>query len=161
MDNSRYKEYISFLMKYRDELSVYLENESEKRRALLDNRLDRLETMLKIQQAETMKFRGMEAKRTKLQSGLGLPDVKAKELLASIDDSEARSIIEVLYSEIADTASRIHEQNKQSLELAKVNLKVFDLITRGEVSEAQSKFYGPDSGSRKAYSTGDAFEETV
>jgi len=161
MNDSRYKEYIGFLKKYRDEFSVYLENECEKRRALLDNRLDRLETMLKIQQAETMKFRGMESKRAKLQSTLGLPNVKARELLASIDDLEARSSIEALYTEIADTARQMHEQNRQSLELAKVNLRVFDLIARGGETEAHSKFYGPDSGCRKAYSTGDAFEETV
>ena len=161
MNDPQYKEYTCFLKKYRDELSVYLENECEKRRALLDNSIDRLETMLKIQQAETMKFRDMESKRAKLQSTLGLPNVKARELLSYIGNLEARSSIKALFEEIAVTARQIQEQNRQSLELAKVNLKVFDLIARGGEAETRSKFYGPDSSCRKVYSTGDSFEETV
>ena len=161
MNDPQYKEYICFLKKYRDELSVFLENECEKRRALLENDIDRLETMLKIQQAETMKLRDMEAKRAKLQSTLGLPDEKARELLLYIDNPEARSSIKALFEEIADKAKMIQEQNRQSLELAKVNLKVFDLIVRGGEPGTHSKFYGPDSGCRKVYSTGDSFEETV
>jgi len=161
MMESQFNEYICFLTKYRDELSAYLENEREKRRALLDNNLGRLEAMLNVQQAETMKFRGLESKRIKLQSKLGLPDVKVKELLALIADMEARTSTEVLFTEIADIADQIREQNRQSLELAKANLKVFNLISQGGEAEVQSKYYGPDSGRRKVYSTGDTFEETI
>ncbi len=159
--NSRYDEYISFLTKYRDELSAYLENEREKRLALLNKNLGRLEEMLKVQQAETMKLRGLEAKRIKLQSDLGLPDVRAKELLASIENIEARRSIEALFADLTDIAEQIREQNKQSLELAESNIKILDLIRRGGETEKESKCYGPESGQRKVYSTGNAFEETI
>lgn len=159
--DSRYNEYISFLTKYRDELSSYLENECEKRRALLSSDLVRLETMLKIQQAETMKFRGLESKRAGLQSKLGLPDTKAAELLKTIDDPEAQRCAEALFAEMADIAEQIREQNRQSLELAESNLKIFDLIRKGGEKEAQSSYYGPDNGRRTVYSAGDTFEETV
>lgn len=159
--DSRYNEYICFLTKYRDELSSYLESECEKRRALLGGDLARLEKMLKIQQAVTMKFRGLEAKRSELQTKLGLPDVKAAELLKAIDDTEARASAEALFAEMTDIAEQIREQNMQSLELAETNLKIFDLIRRGGEAEAQSSYYGPESGRRTVYSAGEAFEETV
>lgn len=159
--DSRYNEYISFLSKYRDELSSYLENECEKRRALLGNDYLRLEKMLKVQQAETMKFRDMESKRAKLQSKLGLPDVKAAELLESIDDPETHKSLKTLFSEIAGYAEQIREQNRQSLELAESNLKIIDLARGGGASEARSSYYGPENSRRTVYSAGEAFEETV
>ena len=159
--DSRYNEYISFLSKYRDELSAYLENECEKRRALLGNDFLRLEKMLKVQQAETMKFRELESKRTKLQSKLGLPDVKAAELLENISDPETHRSLKILFSEIADYAEQIQEQNRQSLELAETNLKVIELARGGGTAEVHSSYYGPESSRRTVYSAGETFEETV
>ncbi len=159
--DSRYNEYIGFLTKYRDELSSYLESECEKRRALLSGDLIRLEKMLNVQQAETMKFRGLELKRAGLQSKLGLPDAKAAELLETIDDIEARGRADALLAEMAEIAQQIREQNRQSLELAESNLKIFDLIRRGGEKEIRSSYYGPENGRRTVYSAGDAFEETV
>ena len=157
----QFEEYIIFLKKYRDELSSFLENEREKRLALLDNNIGRLEAVLQVQQAEAMKIRGFEQKRMALQSKLGLPDVRAKELLAAIDDSETRTCIDGLFTEIAELANNIHEQNGQSLELAKNNQKVIDKIMGVVEAEAQSKLYGPDNGHRKVYSAGNTFEETI
>ena len=159
--DSRYNEYISFLTKYRDELLSSLESECEKRRALLGNDFARLEKMLKIQQAVTMKFRGLETKRAELQTKLGLPDAKAAELLQAIDDAGARASVEALFAEMTDIAEQIREQNRQSLELADTNLKIFDLIRRGGEADAQSSYYGPESGRRTVYSAGETFEETV
>ena len=159
--DSRYNEYIAFLSKYRDELSSYLENECEKRRALLGNDSLRLEKMLKVQQAETMKFRELESKRTKLQSKLGLPDVKAAELLESIDEPEAHRSLKALFSEIADFAEQIREQNRQSLELAETNLKIIELARGSGAAEACISYYGPENSRRTVYSAGETFEETV
>lgn len=155
-----YNDYIVFLKHYRDELSVYLDNEREKRRSLLDNNLERLETMLRIQQAKTMKFRVLESKRAAHQSKLNLPDVKAKDLLTAIDDMDARQCIKALFTEISNIANDIREQNRQSLELAKINQRLRDVISQGGDEEIQ-KFYGPDSGCRKAGSAGDVFKETI
>ena len=161
MMDSKYNEYISFLSSYRDELLVYLENEREKRLALLNNDLGRLEAMIKVQQAEMMKFRGLESKRTMLQSKLGLPDAKAKEVLSVISDTDSRKKIEVLFADLADIAEQIQEQNRQSLELAESNLRILDLIHRGGEAGTGSTYYGPETGRRKVYSTGAAFEEKI
>ena len=158
---SQYNEYISFLTKYRDDLSTYLESEREKRCALLSNDMSRLEAMLKVQQAEAMKFRSLESKRAKLQSTLGLPDAKATELLAAISDVDVRKCIDELFGEIAEIAEQIREQNRQSLELAESNLKILDMIRRGGEAETQSTYYGSENGRRKGYSAGDTFEETI
>lgn len=158
---SKYSAYISFLMKYRDELAAFLEIECEKRRALLGKDLSRLENTLKVQQAEIMKFRSLESKRLELQSKLGLPDTKAAELLELIDDAEACGSIKALLAEMADTAAQIQEQNRQSLDLAESNLKILDLIQSGGEAEMRGQSYGPENGRRKSYSAGETFEETV
>ena len=51
-----YSEYYGFLLKYRDELRNVLSNEREKRQSLLDSNMERLEAVLALQQAETMKL---------------------------------------------------------------------------------------------------------
>lgn len=159
--DTRYREYIDFLTKYRDELSVCLESERDKRRALLDNRLDKLEAALRAQQAETMKLRALETKRVGLQSKLGPPKAKAKELLASVGDGEARESMGALFAQIADVAGQIYEQNRQSLELAAVNLKVLKLFFEGQKAQPQIRFYGPDGAGRKGCQPVAALKETV
>lgn len=159
--DSRYEAYIDFLTKYRDELSVFLDSEAEKRRALLDDDAARLEAMLKHQQAETMKFRGLESKRTKLQASLGLPDADVKTLLAAIGDEAARERIAALTTEMADIAGQIRVQNRLSLELAEANLKMLELLRRGGDPEGSGTYGRPEDGPRKTRDTGNAFEETV
>ena len=159
--NTKYNEYIDFLKKYCDDLSSYLANEREKRLALLSNDIVRLEAMVQAQQAETMKLRVFEQKRVALQSKLGLPNAKAKELLSAIDDNEARIIIDGLFTDIAELAESIHEQNGQTLELAKNSQRIIEQGMGGGEAETQNMLYGPDNGRRKVYSTGNTFEETI
>ena len=108
-----------------------------------------------------MKLRGFEKKRMDLQSSLGLPDTRAKELMAAINDCEARMFIDGLFTEIAEIATNIREQNGQSIELAKNNQKIIDYIMGIGESQAKSVVYGPENGHRKVYSTGNTFEETI
>ncbi len=161
MMNSQYNEYINFLITYRDELLISLKNEREKRQALLDNDLVRLEAMLQVQQAATMKLRGFETKRIALQSKLGLPDVRARELLSAISDHDAQRSIDGLFTEIADIAEEIREQNKQSLDLAKTNLKILELVLQSGSMDENKNLYGPENGRRNAYSTGNTLEESI
>lgn len=161
MMNSQYNEYISFLTIYRDELLATLKNEREKRQALLDNNIGRVEAMIQVQQAVTMKLRGYETKRIALQSKLGLPDVRAKELLSAISDQDAQKSIDALFTEIADIAEEVREQNKQSLELANTNLKILELILQGGVVDEHNSLYGPENSRRNTFSTGNTLEETI
>ncbi|MEG1166112.1 MAG: hypothetical protein RSD68_06820, partial [Oscillospiraceae bacterium] len=75
-------EYISFLEKYRDELSEVLKNEREKRQSLLNSDMDKLESVLALQQAETMKLRSFESKRIEFQAKLGMKDATAGEIVS-------------------------------------------------------------------------------
>ncbi|MEA4894336.1 MAG: flagellar export chaperone FlgN [Oscillospiraceae bacterium] len=159
--DSQYSEYISFLTKYRDELSSYLESEGEKRRSLLSGDLERLEKMLNVQQAQAMKFRTMETKRAALQSKLGLTGGKAAELLEKIGDTDDKKSIQALFSEMNDIAVSIREQNRQSLGLAESKLKIYDSINLGGDTDSPNKLYGPENNRRTAFSAGDAFEETI
>lgn len=159
--NSQYNDYISLLTIYRDELLAALKNEREKRQALLDNEIGRIEAMLQVQQASAMKLRGFEAKRIALQAKLGLPDVRAKELLTAIGDQDAQKSIDALFTEIADIAGEVREQNRQSLELANTNLKILDLILQGGSADEHNSFYGPENSRRNAYSAGNTLEETI
>lgn len=161
MMNSQYNDYISLLTTYRDELLAVLNNEREKRRALLDNDIGRIEAMLQVQQAAAMKLRGFEAKRIALQAKLGLPDVRAKELLGAISDQDAQKSIDALFAEIADIAGEVREQNKKSLELASTNLKILDLILQGGGVDENNSLYGPENSRRTAYSAGNTLEETI
>ena len=159
--DSRYNEYIVFLKNYRDELASYLEAEREKRLSLLNKDMVRLEAMIKVQQAETMKFRSMESKREKLQSELGLPDLRAEELLSKIEDAEARKSVVAIFAEMTELAEQIREQNGKSLELAEFNLKMLETLRGNGGQDADSGLYSPDSGRRKTSPKGSAFEETV
>ena len=108
-----------------------------------------------------MKLRGFETKRIAIQSKLGLPDVRAKELLAAISDHDVQRSIDGLFTEISDIAAEIQEQNKQSLEIAKTNLKILELVLQRGSMDEKKNLYGPENGRRNAYSTGNTIEESI
>lgn len=156
----QYSEYIGFLEKYRDELVLALTNESEKRQALIDNDLERLEAMLQLQQAETMKLKSFEHKRLAIQEELGFEDYKAKEIVEAVDDSKVGERLGNLFKQIADLAVRIKKQNAMTIERAGENLKMLDAIVRSDY-DSNNNIYGPESGKNQTYSKEPAFEKMV
>lgn len=154
-------EFISFLEKYRDELVVALDNEREKRQALISNDIDRLEALIQAQQAETMKLKNFENKRLALQTKLGLGNCKAKDIVAAAGDKETKEKLETLLDEIVSLVGRIKQQNKMAIELANTNLRVIDKIMRPADTEARN-VYGPEnSKNNPAYSIEPSFEKMV
>ncbi|MEG0778625.1 MAG: flagellar export chaperone FlgN [Oscillospiraceae bacterium] len=154
-------EYISFLEKYRDELSEVLKNEREKRQSLLNSDMDKLESVLALQQAETMKLRSFESKRIEFQAKLGMKDATAGEIVSSITDIELRNRLDGLFSEILGLAEEVREQNRLSSEIASTNLKILNKIFRSNEISEQKNTYGPDNGHRAKYSAGATFKESV
>lgn len=153
-----YREYIRFLEEYRDELMLALSNEQEKCQALMDSNIERLEDMLQLQQAETMKLKSFEHKRLTFQEKLGFKDYKAREIIEAIDNKDVGDKLRLLFEQISDFASKIKQQNALAIERANEKLKMLDAITQ---SDADNNVYGPESGKSPTYSKEATFEKMV
>jgi len=158
---TEYNDFISFLEKYRDELIVALSAEREKRQALICSDIERLESMLKVQQAETMKLKSFEEKRVDIQAKLGFDNFKAKEIIAAVDDEEVSRILGKLFLEIVDFINKIKQQNKVAIELANTNIKIIDKMMKAPRSAIQNIDYTHDSDRDRHLSGKSIFEKTV
>ncbi len=158
---TEYNEFISFLENYRDELVIALSNEREKRQALISSDIQRLEAMLQVQQAETMKLKSFENKRMAMQTRMGFENYMARDLISAIDDKEVSRTLGNLFVEIVDLVKRIKQQNKMAIELANTNLHILEKILQPVEREAQSSVYRPESMKNLTYSKGASFDKTV
>lgn len=152
----QYAEYYGHMKRYRDELAYALENEREKRQALLDSNMDRLEAVLQLQQAETMKLRTMESKRAQLQEKIGSQASTASEFVSQITDEGSKSAFSELIIEMAQLAESIKKQNSLALEIAKTNLKLLEKIFNGGFEQGKA-VYGPE-GERRPEGSGHSLE---
>lgn len=152
---------IAFLDKYRDELKTALDNESEKRRALISGEPARLEAMLQMQQAETMKIQNFEKKRLELQKELGFPGLRAKELPALIPEGEQRQRLAAVLEEITEIVGNIREQNRQALELANGNLRIIEKAVVSAGIDPSHGLYSPKTANNAAHPNDPFFEKTV
>ncbi len=144
---SQYADYYGHMKRYRDELAYALENEREKRQALLDSNMDRLEAVLQLQQAETMKLRTMEGKRVQLQAELGSQASTASEFVKQITDESSKAAFSELIIEMTQLAESIKKQNALALEIAKTNLKLLEKIFNGGFEQGKA-VYGPEGERR-------------
>ena len=158
---TEYNDFISFLEKYRDELIVALAAEREKRQALICSDIERLETMLQVQQAETMKLKSFEEKRVDMQANLGFDNFKAKEIIAAVNDEEASIKLGYLFLEIVNFINKIKQQNKVAIELANTNIRILDKMMQPSYSAARFSDYAHDDDIDKHNSDKPTFEKTV
>lgn len=154
---SEYAEYFSFLQKYRDELQGALENEREKRKALLESNMDRLETVLSMQQAQTMKLHSLEARRLQLQGAFGSETETASQFVSGIGDGVTRTAFSQLVKEMAELAADIKEQNSLALDIAKTNLKLLERIFPSNSFDQTKATYDP-KGERRSDNDGHSLE---
>lgn len=154
-------EFIVFLGKYRDELKTALENESEKRRALISGEPERLEAMLQMQQAETMKLQNFEKKRLALQEELGCRGLRAKQLAETLPEGEQRQRLSAVLDEITGLVGSIREQNLQALELANGNLKIIEKAVTSAGLDPQHGLYSPETAKGKTHPNDSFFVKTV
>lgn len=146
---AEYAEYFSFMQKYRDELETSLKNEREKRQALLESNMDRLEAVIAVQQAQTMKLRSLETKRISLQSKLGSEAATASEFISQIADRQTRESFSAVVKEMSQLAEEIKEQNSLALEIAKTNLKLLERIFPSSQFDQSKATYDP-KGERRS-----------
>lgn len=143
---AEFEGYFDFLRKYRDELKAALENEREKRRSLLESNMERLESVLSMQQAQTMKLRSLEAKRVELQGAFGDGDITAAEFVSKITDERTKAAFTEVIKEMSQLSLDIKEQNAKALEIAKTNLKLLESIfSSGGLSQSKTT-YDPKGG---------------
>ena len=154
-------EFIIFLGKYRDELETALENENEKRRALISGEPARLEAMLQMQQAETMKIQNFEKKRLEMQEALGYRGIRAKQLVEAIPEGVQKRRLSTVLDEITSLVGNIREQNRQALELANKNLKIIEKAVASAGIDPQHGIYTPDTAKGTAYPDDSFFAKTV
>jgi len=158
---TEYNDFISFLEKYRDELIVALAAEREKRQALICSDIERLETMLQVQQAETMKLKSFEEKRASMQAKLGFDNFKAKEIIAAVDDEEVSIKLGHLFLEIVNFVNKIKQQNKVAIELANTNIRILDKMMHPSYSAARFSDYPAEEDIDKYHNDKPTFEKTV
>lgn len=154
-------ELIVLLGKYRDELRTALDNESEKRRALISGEPEKLEAMLQLQQAETMQIQNFEKKRLEMQEALGFRGLKAKQLAEAVSDERQRQQLSAVLDEIAGLVGNIREQNQQALELAKGNLKIIEKAVTSAGIDPQHGLYSPETAKGAAHPNDSFFIKTV
>lgn len=153
-------EFIDFLGKYCGELSAALQNESQKRRALLSGDPGQLELMLQLQQAETMKIQNLEARRIELQKALGFEGLTAKMLVDAVTEPALRQRLADVLQEISTLASDIQEQNRMSMEFANSSLKMMEQVAISAGIESHST-YSPDTPRGATHSKDSSFEKLV
>lgn len=153
--------FADFLEKFRDELKTALANESEKRRALAGGDPKRLEAMLQLQQAETMKLQNLEQKRLSLQKELGYDGLTARELAAAVKEQSAGPRIAGLLDEISSLVTDLKEQNARAIELANGSLKIMEQAVASAGIDPQHGLYTPETAKGGTYSKDISFEKMV
>lgn len=154
-------EFITFLGRYRDELKTALENESEKRRALMGGDPKKLEAMLQLQQAETMKLQNLEQKRLDRQKQLGYEDFTAQQLIEAVQDEAQKKQLAAVLGEITELAIGLQEQNRLSIELANTNLKLMEQVAISAGIDTQHGIYSPETAKGGTCSRDPSFEKMV
>jgi len=153
--------FADFLEKYRDELKTALDNESEKRRALIGGDPKRLEAMLQLQQAETMKLQNLEQKRLAMQKELGYEGLTASAFAEAVkSDSEGPRIARTL-AEIVSLVNDLKDQNTQAIELANGSLKIMEQAVASAGIDQQHGLYSPETARGGTYSKDPSFEKMV
>ena len=153
--------FADFLEKYRDELKAALANESEKRRALVGGDPKKLETMLQLQQAETMKLQNLEQKRLAMQKELGYEGLTARELAEAVKDENEGSRIGRTLEEIVSLVNDLKDQNTQAIELANGSLRIMEQAVASAGIDQQHGLYSPETAKGGTYSKDPSFEKMV
>ncbi len=122
-----------------------LEVESEKRRALMNNEGKNIEAAVKTQQAALMKLETLETRRMQLQEELGFDrSMTVSEILDRLPEGPERERLRELAQSLKDAAAELREQNRQSLELAKLDMRLIESL-RGKAGlpETGAGLYAP------------------
>lgn len=121
----------------------------------------KLESMLQLQQAETMKLQNMEKSRIEKQSQLGYAGLTAQQLIAAVSDEKQKEKLAAVLDEITQSALALKEQNSLSIELANTNLKMMEQVAISAGIDVQHGLYSPETAKGGNYSKDPSFEKMV
>lgn len=144
MDQKHLHAYIESVEACCNQCADMLLLEKEKRQALLKNEGKRIETVLKDQQAALMRLEALEKKRMQAQKMLGFEEQDtAAEVVESLPIGPDREKLAGLIRRLKECALDLREQNRESLELARLDLKLAQSL-RQQTGEAEDAgLYGP------------------
>lgn len=144
------QEYIDTVSRCLEQCKEMLQLESEKRRALIKNAAQEIETVVKKQQAALMKLETLEHQRIKAQVALGYDETAtAAQVLGDMPEGQQKETLSALIAKLKECAVDLKEQNKDSLELARLDLQLVEsLRIDGSTSAAQSGVYSRSQASK-------------
>ncbi len=159
-DRAKLDEFAEVTDKSIEHVLLMIELEKEKRQALLNQDMALLEGVLQRQQAMIMKSENLERARLEAQEKAGFHGLTGREVIDSMGDDSSRAEFEAKFKKLRDSAKELQDLNKIGLEIANMNLKVFEAITGSAAISQQSTpgTYGR-RGSKKGGST--SFEEKI
>ena len=144
------KEYIDSVSRCLEQCKEMLQLESEKRRALIKNAVHEIEEVVKKQQAALMKLETLEHQRIKAQVALGYDEAAtAAQILADMPEGQQKDTLSALIVKLKECAVDLKEQNKDSLELARLDLQLVESLRAGSTeTTAQSGVYSRSQTSK-------------
>jgi len=155
--------YIVLLDQYKELCVDLMLREKDKREALLNNDLKKIESVLQNQQAAVMKLKNFEHRRMALQSELGFADVTAEDMLKALEHENPEDVrrLRSIFGELKSTAVQIQDLNRISVEFAKKNLKFINLMMQAESGDAADGVYSPGIQSSKEVRYGHSLEKMI
>lgn len=153
------KEYKAVLEECLAECKKMLDFEAQKRKALLDSDVNNLTVVLQSQQATIMKLENIEKKRVAAQEKAGFGEKKADELIAEIEDAEQKKEFTSVVNELRGIVEEIQRLNKISIDIAKSNLKMSNVILQQQQAESTGVY--TSSGENVNWTPGSSFEEKI
>ena len=152
------EQYAEATRRVEQQLCSMIGSEKEKRQALLNQDMTRLEALLQAQQAMVMKLESLESRRCEAQKAAGFENKKASEILQAVG-AEERALLEPLFCEIRETAEQYSELNRISLDIANTELRMINQIAQSSGEEGSGVYR--NDGKKQNAGNGTAFTEKV
>lgn len=125
------------MIEYTEFLEETAEKEKEKLSALLSDDLKRIEHCLNEHQFTIKKTERFEQEREELQKKLGIGGLTFKEIMGRCIDAEEKELLGKLYTRFVTAVDNVKHANKTSLQIAQMNLKIFEEIMPSGVTDAK------------------------
>lgn len=144
------QEYIQTLKQCIIQCQAMLEQEKQKRKALLGRDMSVLESVISDQQANIMQLDNMEGQRMLAQEAAGFGQLTAKEMLQAMSAGELRESIEPLQEQLRDIVLQIQRLNQEAMKIAQNELRILEQFGITERKDMKNPTYGKPGQHKKA-----------
>lgn len=143
-----------------EQLRQMLSLEDEKRRALVASDTEKIETILKQQQAAIMMLENLEKRRIDAQNAAGYGGFTASQIIERTTDADAKRELSAALDEMTKIVGEIKSLNDASMEIASSNLQMYETIMNGSKARKTQATYDT-RGHKETNSTNSTFEEKI